>query len=185
MFDHIAAFFRPRSVVVVGASASPKKDGHRLLANVRRTYRGPLFVVHPHAREILGVPCFSNIKEVPGDVDLVISFVPNTATVQVVKDCAARGVPAVMILSGGFSDSGGRGQNLQEEIVAIAQQTPHGMRIWGPNCTGLITGDPPLSTSFAMEMAPLPTGKGAAFIAQSGMPSGAGYVEMLSRGQPS
>ena len=185
LFDHIAAFFRPRSVVVIGASDSPKKDGHRLLANVRRTYRGPLFVVHPRARDILGVPCFPTLQEVPGDVDLVISFVPNTATVQVVKDCAAKGVPAVMILSGGFADSGGRGRKLQEEIVAIARRTPHRMRIWGPNCTGLITGDPPLSTSFAMEMAPLPPGRGAAFIAQSGMPSGAGYVEMLSRGQPS
>jgi acyl-CoA synthetase (NDP forming) len=182
---HIAAFFRPRSVVVVGASTSPQKDGHRLLANVRRTYRGPLFVVHPHAKEIVGVPGYPTLEEVPGSVDLVISFVPNTATVQVVRDCAAKGVPAVMILSGGFADSGGRGQKLQQEIVEIARQTPHGMRIWGPNCTGLITGDPPLSTSFAMEMAPLPTGRGAAFIAQSGMPSGAGYVEMRSRGQPS
>jgi len=183
--SNIASFFSPASIAVVGASSNQTKGGYRLIRNVLNTFKGPLWCVNRKGGEILGLPVYPSLADVPADeIELVISFVPNAQTPAVAREAAAKRCKAFLVQSGGFADSGGAGKHFQDEIVAIARATPQGMRVWGPNCGGLIKANPAFSNSFIMVSEPLADGQGAAFVSQSGMLAGAVYMEMVGLGQP-
>jgi acetate---CoA ligase (ADP-forming) len=133
---HMDFFFAPRGVAVIGATPNPLKGGNAILKNLLFGYRGGIYPVNPRYREIDGLPCYPSVSAVPGPVDLVIIFVPAPLVPTVVEECAAKGIPGVMIESGGFAETGPEGAGLQRELREIAART--GIRIWGPNCMGLV-----------------------------------------------
>ena len=76
----IEAIFHPRSIAVVGASANPDTPGYDYLHSLQTFgYAGEIYPVNPHAQEILGLPSYPSLREVPGDVDYVISCIPASA----------------------------------------------------------------------------------------------------------
>ena len=129
-------FFEPRGVAVIGATPNPLKGGNAILKNLLLGYRGGIYPVNPRYREIDGLPCYPSVSAVPGPVDLAIIFVPAPLVPAAVEDCAAKGVPGVMVESGGFAETGPEGAKLQRALAGIAAGT--GIRIWGPNCMGLV-----------------------------------------------
>ena len=129
-------FFNPRGVAVIGATPNPLKGGNAILKNLLFGYRGGIYPVNPRYAEIDGLPCYPDVAAVPGPLDLAIVFVPAPLVPAAVAACAERGVPGVMIESGGFAETGPDGARLQEELASIAART--GIRIWGPNCMGLV-----------------------------------------------
>jgi acetyltransferase len=130
----MACFFRPASVAVVGASA--QRTGASLLANLRRGFAGAIHPVNPNYPELDGLACHPSVADIPGPVDLAILLVPAPAAPGVVEACGRKGVAGVMIQSAGFAETGRRGRELQEACLAAARA--HGMRLWGPNCMGLV-----------------------------------------------
>ncbi|HYF94010.1 MAG TPA: acetate--CoA ligase family protein [Symbiobacteriaceae bacterium] len=183
--NNVEYFFTPRNVAVVGASTSPAKGGYRLLKNVLNTFKGPIYAVNAKGEDVLGLKTYKSLLEIPEDeIDLVLSFVPNKGTAQVARDAVQKGCKAFLVQSGGFADSGGDGAHYQDELIAIAKASPQGMRVWGPNCGGMIKANPAFSNSFIMVTEPLTNERGAAFISQSGMLAGAIYLEMVTKGQP-
>jgi acyl-CoA synthetase (NDP forming) len=129
-------FFEPRGVSVIGATPNPLKGGNAILKNLQLGYRGPIYPVNPRYAEIEGLPCYPSISAVPARVDLAIIFVPAPLVPAAVEACVKKGVPGVMIESGGFAETGPEGAKLQRELTRIAART--GIRIWGPNCMGLV-----------------------------------------------
>ena len=129
-------FFTPRGVAVVGATPNRLKGGNAILRNLQLGYREPIYPVNPRYAEIEGLPCYPSISAVPAPADLAIIFVPARQVPAAVEACAAKGVPGVMIESGGFAETGPEGAKLQLELTRIAART--GIRIWGPNCMGLV-----------------------------------------------
>jgi acetyltransferase len=57
-----------------------------------------------------------------------------------VRDCAKKGVKAVIVNTAGFREIGPEGAALEDQLLAIARET--GIRIFGPNCQGIINSDP-------------------------------------------
>jgi acetyl coenzyme A synthetase (ADP forming)-like protein len=134
-------FFRPRAVAVVGASRDPMSVGYRLLdAVVTNDFRGPVYPVNPKAAEVRGLRAYPSVRDLPGPVDLALVAVPRDAVLGVVEDCAARGVPAVVVVSAGFAEAGDEGRRLQQRLAEAVRR--HGMRLIGPNCLGVLTTDP-------------------------------------------
>jgi acetyltransferase len=129
-------FFEPKGVALIGATPKPHTGGHSLLTNLTLGYDGPICPVNPRYHEILGLRCYPEVTAVPNPVDLAIIFVPAPAVPAVLEQCAARGIPGVIIESGGFAEVGPEGRALQERCLEIARRG--GIRIWGPNCMGLI-----------------------------------------------
>ena len=129
-------FFKPKGVAIIGASANPVKGGHFILKNVMKGFKGGIYPVNPGYKEIGGLPCFSTVTEVPDPVDLAIIFVPGPGVPTIVRQCAERGIPGVMIESAGFAEAGDSGKQLQGQLITIGNET--GIRIWGPNCMGLV-----------------------------------------------
>jgi acyl-CoA synthetase (NDP forming) len=129
-------FFEPQGIALVGATPRPHTGGFSLLTNLTLGYDGPIFPVNPRYPEILGLTCFPSVSEVPDPVELAIVFVPAPGVPQVLEECAARGIKGAIIESGGFAEVGSEGKALQDRCLEIAHRG--GIRLWGPNCMGLI-----------------------------------------------
>ena len=129
-------FFDPKSVAIIGASRDPKRGGHRILKNVKTGFQGGIYPVNPLCDEIDGLRCYPSVLDIPGPVDLAIVYIPARLVPGVVRDCAKRGVPGVIIESAGFAETGAEGAARQNELKQIAAET--GIRLWGPNCMGLV-----------------------------------------------
>ncbi len=157
-------FFEPKSVAVIGASSNPSKVGHAILRNILDSgYKGRVFPVNPHSKEILGVKAQASVSEIPVPVDLCVIVIPARAVPGVLDECGSLGVPFCVVISAGFKETGFEGLKLEREIIEIARK--HGMRVLGPNCLGFINTNLPINASFSRIMPP--TGK-VGMISQSG-----------------
>ncbi len=143
------AFFNPSGIALVGASAREGRSGYRILRNLVTGFEGAIYPVNPRSSEIGGLRCYPSVTEVPDPVDLAIVLVPAAAVPAVIRDCVKRGIKAAIIESGGFAESGPQGRALQAELVEIHRDS--GIRIWGPNCMGLVDARRKHAFSFVME----------------------------------
>ena len=146
----IEAIFHPRSIAVVGASANPDTPGYDYLHSLQTFgYAGEIYPVNPRAQEILGLPSYASLRDVPGDVDYVISCIPASAVLNLVDDCAAKGARALQLFTARFSETGrAEGAELERRLAERARAA--GVRIIGPNCMGLLY--PALGISFRADM---------------------------------
>lgn len=172
-------FFEPNGVAVVGATPEPYSGGRNLLVNLKHGYKGPVYPVNPKYDEILGLKCYPRVSEIDGPLDLSIIFVPARAVPQVLEDCVAKGVRGVMIESGGFAEVGPEGKALQDKCLAIARRG--GIRIWGPNCMGLIDMEKPYIFSFVIpkDMQEAIRPGHIALVVQSGLLSGGFIITLM------
>ncbi|MBP8857736.1 MAG: CoA-binding protein [Anaerolineaceae bacterium] len=128
------SFFNARTVAVVGASTNPDKLGHVILANILfGGYTGRVYPINPKEKEILGSAVLSSIDEIPEKLDLVVIVVPAALVPGVLRQAAAKGAGAAIIISGGFREAGRN--DLEKELLEISVET--GIRIIGPNCQGI------------------------------------------------
>ena len=137
----LTPLFRPRSVAVVGASRDPAHIGHRLLESLLDGgFTGTIIPVNPLADEIAGLHTVPSLTAIPGPVDLAIIAVPPRLVLAVIDDCAAKQIPAVILITAGFAETGGKGASLEQQLREKIRQ--HGIRLIGPNCFGLMNLDP-------------------------------------------
>jgi acyl-CoA synthetase (NDP forming) len=134
-FTELDPIFHPRSVALLGASGKPGKIGRVLTERFLETGFLEFYPVNPGEREILGVRAYRSIRGIPAPVDLAIVVTPTDAVLSAVKDCAQKGVRAIVITSSGFGETGEKGKELEREMVRIARKG--GCRIIGPNCVGI------------------------------------------------
>jgi acetyltransferase len=175
-------FFNPRGIALIGATPNPQKGGHAILRNLRIGFRGGIYPVNPSYAEIEGMSCYPSVLEVPDPVDLGIVFVPAPLVPQVVQECAQRQIPGVMIESGGFAETGKVGATFQDSLKSIAKNS--GIRLWGPNCMGLVDTVKEYIFSFVTPVIwdyGLKQGK-VSMIVQSGMLSGAFLIDLMTHG---
>ncbi|MGA8046182.1 MAG: GNAT family N-acetyltransferase [Dermatophilaceae bacterium] len=162
----MSSILAPRSIAVIGASTNPDAIGHVVLRNIVESgFTGSIAAVNAKAREILGVPSFPRVGDVPDEVDLAIVAVPARNMLSVVEQCAGKGVRSLLVISSGFAESGEEGARLQAEVVRTAHAS--GMRVLGPNSFGVVNLDPAvrLNASIAPR---LPASGGLGLFAQSG-----------------
>jgi len=173
-------FFNPRGIAVVGATVKPK-GGLAIVLNLTRGFSGGIYPVNPGYEEIAGLACYPRVRDVPDPVDLAIVFVPAPQVPEIVEQCARRGIRRIMIESAGFAETGAPGKGLQDRVKKIA--SAGGIRLWGPNCMGLVDTVSRhvfsfVSPSIWEEML---TGT-VSLIVQSGMLSGGFLVDTMSHG---
>jgi len=127
----------PRSVAVVGASSDPTKRGHQAVRALRSSgYSGQIFPIHPAGGELLGLPVFSSVSELPLIPDLVLVAVAAERVPQIIDECGRAGIGGAVVLAVGFRESGDHGAALERELVENARRT--GMRVIGPNTSGIL-----------------------------------------------
>jgi acetyl coenzyme A synthetase (ADP forming)-like protein len=133
--------FSPGSIAVVGASRTPGQLGREILNNLKTTgFKGALYAVNPRVSEVDGVPSFASVQEIEGAVDLAIIVVPRDAVEQVIDDCVAKKVGAVVVITAGFGETGEEGREFEQRLLRKVRDA--GIRMVGPNCMGVINTDP-------------------------------------------
>lgn len=135
------ALFKPRSVAVIGASAKELHIGNQIVRNLLDFgFRGPVYPINPKADEIRGVKAYRTILDVPTEVDVVHMAIPASFVPQAIDDCGRKGVKLVILNGGGFSEIGPIGAAIEKDCLNRARR--NGIRIFGPNCQGIINTDP-------------------------------------------
>lgn len=176
--NSLKCFFEPRSVAVVGASRNPLKYGYSLLKNLLDLeFDGKVYPVNPNAEEVLGLKAYPSVDAINEELDLAIIIVPASKVPDIMRDCAEKRVKGVVICSSGFREAGEEGKRLEDEVVAIAKNS--GIRIIGPNTTGILNAANNFTTSFV----PLPQLKkgNVAFVAQTGLFAAAAFWWIISK----
>jgi len=131
----LTRLFSPRSIVVVGASEEPRRiGGQPVVALTRFGYAGELHLVNPKRTSIHGRPCHPELAAVPGRCDVALIAVPAEQVPGVIEQCGAAGIPFAIVLSAGFREIGDTA--LEARLAAAIAAS--GVRVLGPNCTGLL-----------------------------------------------
>lgn len=156
----------PRAVAVVGASRQAGSIGAAVVHNlVASKFRGSIYPVNPAATEIEGMHVFPSVLAIPDEIEMAVITVPAAVVSTVARECAEKGVRALVVISAGFGEAGPDGAALQTELVQICRQA--GMRLVGPNCMGVINtaADVSLDATFAPDR---PFAGRIGFLSQSG-----------------
>ncbi len=165
----LEAVFAPRSVAVVGASPRPGSVGRTVVHNLRQAgFTGPVGLVNPKYRQIEGEPAFGSLAQLPFAPELVVITTPASTVPGVIAQAVAAGARAAIVVTAGLGQGPG---SLLEHLRNEAR--PHGLRIIGPNCLGVMAPHAHLNASFAAR-GPLPGD--LALVSQSGAVA-AGLVE--------
>lgn len=153
---------RPKSVAVIGASATPGKIGYTVIKNLLDGgYEGKIYPINNNTPEILGLKAYPNVTDVPGDVDSAIVTVPAKYMNEVTEECGKKGVKGMIVITSGFGEVGRK--DLDDQMMEIA--TRYKMRVLGPNIVGTLSNSDKFNGSFAPCL-PFP-GK-ASLVTQSG-----------------
>jgi len=159
-------FFNPESVAVVGASRTFGKAGNVIVINLLNLgFKGRVYAVNPKADTILGLKAYPDVSSLPEIVDVAVVATPSVYIPEIMKDIASKGIKRVVIISAGFAEGGEKGRLLQEEVLTIAKKS--GIRVIGPNTTGIMSTESMFCTSF-IPIESIPPGN-VAFVAQTGL----------------
>jgi acyl-CoA synthetase (NDP forming) len=131
----------PRSVAVVSASPGRGTVGRAILHNILTSgFAGNVYAVNQHARSVEGVPCVASVDDLPEAVDLAMIAVPPAAVPEVAAACGRNGVRALSVITSGLGAKGA-------DLLAICRR--HGMRLAGPNCSGIVVPRIGLNATFS------------------------------------
>jgi acetyl coenzyme A synthetase (ADP forming)-like protein len=171
-------FFQPCGIAVIGASRQRGSISGELFRNILETgFQGPVYPVNARANVVQSVAAYHSVLDCPGPVDLAFIVVPAPAVLPVARECAQKGVRALVVISAGFAEASQIGAQLQQELVEVCREA--GMRLVGPNCMGIINTDPKVSLNGQFSPFKPSPGK-IGFLTQSGA-LGIAIIDYASR----
>ncbi len=154
--------FRPKSVAVIGASATPGKIGYSVVeALLNGKYEGDIYPINLKLDEILGVKAYKSILDLKDKVDLAVVTIPAKLVPNAVEECGKAGVKGVSVITSGFGEVGDH--ETEKKLVETAHK--YGMRMLGPNIIGTLSNSDKCNASFATM---LPLDGSGSLISQSG-----------------
>lgn len=177
----VERLLRPRSVAVVGASATPGALGASVIANLDRlSFAGDIHLINPNRDAIGSRRCLKSVEDLPLGVDVAVLAIPRVAVLGTVRALAGRQVGAAIIFSAGFAEGGDAGLADQRELARIAKCA--GMIIEGPNCLGLVNYVEGIALTF-VETAGVALGSrpGIGIVSQSGALAAVVAVTLFSK----
>ena len=166
MNSNINYFFNPRSIAIIGASQREGSIGNTIFVNaLRPDVKYKVYPVNPKFESILGVQCYKTVLDIPGKVDLAVLAVSSRLTPVIVEQCGKKGVKAVIVIAGGFKETGPEGAKLELKLMETARKFK--IRVIGPNCIGIYDTNSCVDTVFLPER-------------RSGRPK-PGYIALLTQ----
>lgn len=174
--NRLAALFKPRSIAIVAAGRDPASvPGRPLRFLTKYGYGGDLYPVSRSGESIEGIATLRTVAELPRGVDLAIVTLPTDAVLEAADDLGRQGVRALVIFADGFSESGPAGQELERELIEIANR--HGFVVLGPNTNGMRNWSGAVCATFATTLEMRFSNGPTAIVTQSG--AIAGLIETL------
>ena len=141
----------PKNIAVIGASRTPGKVGHEIVANlIEGGFQGEIIPVNPAADEVLGLKCYPDLKAFGSDVEMTVIAVPNKFVRAAVESSIQAGAGAIVIITAGFKEIGPDGARREQKLAQLCAARK--VRLLGPNCLGLINSHHRMNASFAKKM---------------------------------
>jgi len=133
--ETLERLLRPRAVAIVGASADTTKLTGRPLAYLEKYgFAGDIYPINPRYETIGGHRCYRDIAALPEPPDVAMVLIGGAKVIDAVRQLAAIGTSAAIVLASGFGESGPEGRARQDELKCAAGA----MRLLGPNTIGLV-----------------------------------------------
>ncbi len=163
--EKIPILFEPRAIAIVGASKTIGKWGFTFLLHlVKGGYQGEIYPVNPTIDALLGQKVYKSIKDIPGPVDVAFILIPPDQVAAAIAQCGQMGIPACVVITAGFKETGPLGGKLENAVTEAAQKA--GIAMVGPNCAGIAS---PVPMSLYCMMQPnFPPPGNIAIVSQSG-----------------
>jgi acetyltransferase len=137
---------KPRSVAVVGASATPGKIGYSVVNNLLKDgYQGKIYPINPPASEILGLKVYPSVLDVHEEIECAVITVPAKLVAGGVDECGKNWSKGLSVITSGFGEVGRH--DLEDELVETGKK--YGCRILGPNIVGVLSNSYGMNASFA------------------------------------
>lgn len=180
-------FFQPRSVVLYGISRKPGKSGYFIGLNMKSYNPDHLYIIHPVAEEVHGIPCRKRFEDLPkdirGDIDLVIISLPVPFVIQAIIDCIKHGVKGIIIGSGNVGLNANEvTENTKKIKDALNEQPGEKTRIIGPNGLGVFNNQNKFFTAIMTTEEYPPFGKDSvSIIAQTGLMVSAYLIDFIEQ----
>ncbi|SLN47615.1 acetate--CoA ligase family protein [Oceanibacterium hippocampi] len=128
------ALFRPRSIAILGASATGTSFGNEVIRHSRAFgYKGKIIPIHPKADEVEGLPACRSLADLPEPVDFAYVAIGAEAAVAALEAAPGK-ARFVQVMSSGFGEAADGVEN--ERRLKLAAEKG-GMRVLGPNCLGV------------------------------------------------
>jgi acyl-CoA synthetase (NDP forming) len=178
----LSRLFDPRSIAIVGASATPGKIGAMPVTLLRRHgYEGRIIPVNPRADTIQGLAAAPSLDALDQDIDLAILAVPAAHAAQALQSARPGQLGAAVIFTSGYAETGAAGAEQQQRLCRIARE--RGIRLLGPNCLGFMNVRRKVYATFSPAPAngAVPAG-GIAMVSQSGAFGAYAYSMARERG---
>lgn len=141
----LKSIFEPASVAVIGGSPRARSAGRAVMRNLRDSgYAGQVGWVSPRHPRIDGIATVARLRDLGWIPDLVIVTAPAGIVPALVAEAAQAGVGAAVVLT----DDLGPGRGAFAAAIEAAAR-PHGMRILGPHCLGILSSHARLNASIA------------------------------------
>lgn len=130
----LTRLLRPKSIAVIGGGRWCELVVEQCLS---MGFNGPVWPIHPKADTIAGLPVYRSVRDLPEALDACFIGVNRHATIEVVRELAARGAGGAVCFASGFSEVKAEdptGPDLQKQLSRAAGDMP----FLGPNCYGFI-----------------------------------------------
>lgn len=163
--DSFRALFDPKGVLVAGASTHPGKFGFVSLHNILASgYMGRIGGTNLQGETVLGVQTVAKVDDIPaGEYDMVFVCTPAATNIDLLRECARKGIKAAFVTSAGYGEAGNEGIAAEKELVAVAREL--GILLAGPNGQGVVSTP---SNLCAQIVAPYPPAGRIGVASQSG-----------------
>ncbi|MBN1435638.1 MAG: acetate--CoA ligase family protein [Sedimentisphaerales bacterium] len=147
----LESLLHPKAVAVFGASRTPGKVGHEVVANMKQAgFEGPIVPINPSADDVLGLKCYPDLRAYGQPIDLSVIAVPNKFVMSAIESSVAAGAKAVVVITAGYKEVGAEGAAEEKKMAKYCAS--HGVRLLGPNCLGLLNTHHKMNASFAAKM---------------------------------
>ena len=164
-YHRLAPLLAPRSIALIGASRRRNTVGNDMVRNLLAArFPGTVYAVNKSYQALYGIDCYASVADLPEAVELAVIAVPNRVLEQVMRECVAAGIKAVVVFGSAELEDEGE-DRLRDRVAAIAREA--GIPLCGANCMGFINSIEQVQVFTSYYPAPQDAG-GVAYVAQSG-----------------
>ena len=132
---------------------------------MRHGFTGAVHPVNPNAPSIHSIRAYPSVSAIGEPVDLAIVAVPKERVLEVAQECVGFGVGGLVVISAGFREVGGEGEERERTLRDLVRR--HGVRMIGPNCMGVLNTNPSIAMNGTFAPTMPPSGR-VGFVSQSG-----------------
>lgn len=148
--EDLDVFLNPGSVAIIGATDRSGSWGSFIMeALLSRPFRGRIYPVNRRAENLYGIPAVADVRDIQGEIDLVIVITPEESVEDAIKASGRKKARGIILITSGFGEVSPSGSEREKSLSETARSL--NMRILGPNVSGVFN----LSADFNASGSPI------------------------------